>query len=360
MIERLLSYLYLAYDQSPNPVIALRVGHEDGFAWTVANRQLTVATEAGLVLGDYDLTTLTIHELADELVAVGCTIIDSNAELQSRAAHSLLSGSSAQSKSNGDALFVYDSLLWSFIDGYANELDTVSEQISIALSQINYETVSGEFADVWGEYWGYLRRSNESDANYKARTINEIKYLRVNGVAMSNSATQEAGHPIRIYEPWVDLFYLSESSLDNEIIFDGIYWSPYLFRAVLRYPMTIDWFYVIDLLERMRPTGVFQLTPMWEPTIHVMPNTHFPCFVFDSVFTYLMVYNDRFLLDYSDLDGIVTANGLFNIYDNFSITNIKIVEADDYNRWLNYWGGRPWGIKRFCGTYMRMTTESSL
>lgn len=354
MIEKLLSYLYQSYDKSPQPLVALRVQHADGFAWSIADRQLVATTEAGAPIATFDLLATTIQGIATALATAGCAIVYLNDDTKDRAGHALLPGSGLQSVSNGDALYAYDSLLWSFMGAYAIELEAVSADIPQALAQIDYATAGGEFTDLWGEYWGYPRLPGETDAQYRARTIAEISRLKVNGVALADAASTASGKPVRMYEPWQDLFVLSESSLDKEIIYDGNAWAPFVFRAILNYPVNIDWTPIIPLLERMRPLGVFQLAPEWRPPpIYVEPHDHDTVMSFSTLYTYLTVYDDRFKLDFGQLDDVFTANGLFNLYDIMAFVAIKVAtNLSEYDSWAGNWEGRAWGTQWESAAYV--------
>ena len=339
MINRLISYLYQSYDKSPHDVIALRVSHVDGFAWNVNNRILIAATEAGLVLSEIDLRSLTIRQLADSLISVGCSVTFINPDTDGRSAFTLLNGVGRESISNGDALRVYDSLLWSYLDSYGIELDDAGEQIANALSEINYSTATGEFLDFWGQYWGIPRLAGEIDATYRDRTIWEIMMPKVNPIAMSAAVYRITHRNIEMYEPWKDLFVLSESHLDREILYDGHNWSPYVYRPLLIGGDNIDWIPVLSLLEKLRPAGVIGLYPEWQSKRELLLyNGIAPELGLGrmQMNTSILALADRAILDDYHFGDSIVQNYLVN-----SSTVISLSNATFY-RWDGRWDGYTW------------------
>ncbi|MBE0436417.1 MAG: hypothetical protein IBX56_11510 [Methylomicrobium sp.] len=260
MIDRLLSYLYNSYDKNPHALIALRVRHADGFAWQVRNRTLIASTEAGAELSSINLLSLSVADLAAHLQVLGCEIVELNADVAHRSAHALIDGVGRQSRSNGDALLIFDSLLWSFLDAYDTELNEAGQLIPKAIEQIDYSTVSGEFLNEWGKYWGIARLPGENDQFYRSRTIHEVKRKRSNPVAISANIKRLTGYDVQVREPWKERLTLNESMLSGNHYFQGA--PEYMYNtAQLITHDAIDWNTVLPVAEADRPVGTIYLEP---------------------------------------------------------------------------------------------------
>lgn len=255
MLERLLKYPHTPFDKSSHERIALRVQHPDIFRWRVSNRVLSVSTEAWDNFIDFDLSALTMDELANALASAGFQIVYQDAELSGRSAAILLSGSGLESQSNGDALKAYDTLLWSLFDSYAIELESASAGIDQAMLQMYLDTADGEWLDYWGEYFGFPREGRD-DAQYRAYIIAETLRPRNNALAIENTIEDLAQEDVRIREPWKDIFVLGESRLNDRYHLHGAHY--YMFATIQPVGnVGVDWNKVIPLIRRNKAGGVF-------------------------------------------------------------------------------------------------------
>ena len=263
--ERLLDNLYSAFDKAPDEVIALRIGSGGILQWTVTTDLLSV-TDSNHVVTDIHLTG-TLLDVLNALRAAGIEIKYVNSDLLHLHAGTLLKGTGDEAKSNGDQLKIFTSTLWALVDAFGVELSFAEQQIAEAIANLYINTATGEILDYWGEYFGSGRLINETDVEYRTRLLYEILRPKSNKYALINAASAVAGQMIDIYEPWTDLFWLSDSHLDNEHLYDGDEWSPYVFRPVLRSQNNINWTKVLALLDKIRPAAVFPLTPEWVPSV---------------------------------------------------------------------------------------------
>lgn len=267
MIERLLASLYSAFDKDPHPHIVLRVRHPDGVAWRVADRVLSVSTEAGAPLAVIDLHGKKLGQVAEQLQGAGCQIVYLNPEFAQRAGDVLLDGRGRQSQSNGDALSAFSSVLWSLLDAFALELQAADDGVASALRQLYLGTAEGEFLEVWGDYFGLLRLAGESDEQYRVRIITETLRPRVTKLAIERAVRDSTGNDVELYEPWKNVFTLSESALSRgDHMADGTYWLHNVAQPISRHP--IDWRRPLEIIERSRPAGTIIAPPLYRPVLH--------------------------------------------------------------------------------------------
>lgn len=262
--ERLAGHLYeSALDLDPDAAIALRIGHPDGLTWHCADGYLTVVA-GGVSLPPFALDG-SLQHLVTQLTASGIEVKYANPDLLHLASGALLEGAGNDQSSLSDQLKVFQSNLWTLLDAYGVAVDEADRHIVEGIAQLYIGSAEGEFLDYWGEFFGVPRNAGELDPDYRTRMIVEVLRPKSNKIAIENAVSEIVGDHVELYEPWRDLFYLSESRLDKERTFDGDAWSPYLFRPVYRGQNNIDWSRIVPIIEKLRPSGVLMLDPEWLP-----------------------------------------------------------------------------------------------
>jgi len=253
-LYRIIDYPHApVFDKSPHEVLALRVRHPSGSAWEVLDGVLTMTV--GTAKTSYDLSALTIGQLADRLSADGFEVLAENSEIGSRSALLLLRGSNSQSNSNGDHLYAYTSLLWCLYAAYGGELDHAEYQIVQAIRQMVMTQAEGYWLDVWGTLYGISRPAGMADDQYQSMIPAEAFRLRVNAHAIEQAILDATGWDVRIEEPWKEIFTLDQSILSGpDRLYDGERYGYHLIRPTAR--QVIDWDKVIPIIERNRAAGV--------------------------------------------------------------------------------------------------------
>ena len=341
VLNRLIDYFHdRVFDKDPHGVLAMRVQHTDGCAWTVADGVLTVM--AAGVRHVYALQTLTLGQLAARLRADGFTVVNANRDIEHLTAFTLIEGSGIQGQTNGDHLTAYTSLLWVLQNAYAPELRHAKYQIGEALRQMVLPQSEQEWLDLWGTLYGVSRPQagetgiptgsnprpdgSASDDEYSQYIPEEIFRLRVNPLAIESTIKRKTGHDVHIYEPWKDLFHLSESKLDHHRMYDGDYWSPWIIQPVIQSYDNINWDKVREIIERDRPAGVIPWWPEWVPDPRLLSLN---VATQQSMFGILPVhflharYEDRALLDFYRLDDEVVNNYRIVVYGLWSGINVN-------------------------------------
>ena len=340
-LKRLLDYAHgRVFDKDPHAVLAMRLQHPDGCAWAVAEGVLSVTVRG--VRREYPLLGTTLGGLAAKLQADGLTVVSLNPDVAGLSALTLVESAGDQDKSNGDHLLAYTSLLWVLQGAYAPELRHQRYQIGEALRQMVMTQSENEWLDLWGTLYGVSRPQagdtgipsgsgprpdgSASDDEYSQYIPEEVFRLRVNPLAIEDTIKRKTGHNVQIYEPWTDLFHLSESKLDHHRMYDGDYWSPWIIQPVIQSYDNIKWDKVREIIERDRPAGVIPWWPEWVPDPRLLS---FNVATQQSMFGMLPVhflharYEDRALLDFYRLDDEVVNNYRIVVYGLWSGININ-------------------------------------
>lgn len=319
--ERLARHLYgSALDLDPDAAIALRIGHPDGLSWHCEDGFLTV-TVGGVPLPPFSLDG-TLQQLVNRLTVAGIEVKYANQDFLHLASGALLEGSGDDQSSSGDQLKAFQSNLWTVLDAYGVEIDAADKNIVTGIAQLYIGSATGELLEYWGEFFGVPRNSGELDPDYRTRMIVEVLRPKSNKIAIENDISEIVGDRVELYEPWRDLFYLSESKLDNERTFDGQSWSPYLFRPIYRGQNNIDWSKVMPVIEKLRPSGVMALDPEWIPSARGVGVTdHSMGYARSDVRVNTAVYDDRMLLDHYVFGDPITQNYGVLKFDLYSQMN---------------------------------------
>lgn len=190
LTSRLLDYLHRVFSKDPAQFLALRLSYDGAMTWQVQDAVLTTAVTGGSGHPlSVDLTAYTVQGLANFLaIQQGYTIpyVDTS-ELSQLSARVLLDGGADIAGSNGDHLFGYTNVLWSYIEAVASELQTARDQIAQMLRQMSTSTAEDVWLDELGSYYAVPRLAGEVDASYGPRIITEVLRPRSNNVAIEEA-----------------------------------------------------------------------------------------------------------------------------------------------------------------------------
>lgn len=348
-LKRLLDYAHdRVFDKDPYAVLAMRLQHPDGCAWVVAESVLSVTVRG--VRREYPLLGTTLGGLSAKLQADGLTVVNLNPDVAGLSALTLVESAGDQDKNDGDHLLAYTSLLWVLQGAYAPELRHQRYQIGEALSQMVMTQSENEWLDLWGTFYGVSRPpagetgipttdsqprpdGSASDDEYSQYIPEEAFRLRVNPVAIENTIKRKTGLDVRLYEPWKDLFFLSESKLDTQRMYDGDFWSPHVFRPEISSYHNVKWDKIKAIIERDRPAGVIMYDPRWYPDVRWLfadVDEFQASFGRNVILGMAARYEDRALLDYYRLDEPVIQNYRIRIvpYQLWSGTNFGQINGE--------------------------------
>jgi len=201
LTQKLLGFLHRVFDKDPHKFLAFRLQYAGGMTWQVEDGFLYTT-----VVGDQshnltiDLSQYTVKQLVSYLAAQpGYSIPyadgSQNALLSARV---LIDGASSILVSNGDHVYGYTNVLWSYIDAQANELEQAETQIGEMLKQMSTPTASAEWLDELGGYYNVPRLTGETDSSYGPRIIAEVLRPRSNNVALEAAISAYTGQPTTV------------------------------------------------------------------------------------------------------------------------------------------------------------------
>lgn len=329
-LQRLLKYPHAAvFDKAPGAELALRVRHDDGAVWTVADEVMTVT--AGEFERRYNLADFTVGSLAAAMQADGFEVPTLSPEWQHRSALVLVEGTGDQGESNGDHVHAFTSLLWVLLSGYAVEVRAAEYQVDQALRQMVITTAEGEWLDLWGTLYGVPRLQHETDAAYRPRIKREAFRLRVNAHAIEQAIFDATGWDVRIEEPWKDIFTLDKSQLSGpDRFYDGSRYGYHLIRPVTH--DIVDWDVVMAIIHRNRAAGVLVVSPLGVHSAY----TIYPG---DEIETHARttglhraadVYEDRAFLDFMAIEDTHIPNHPVRWLRGITHTSESIADDSEY------------------------------
>jgi hypothetical protein len=186
----LLSYLHRVFLKDPVPFLALRITCAGGLTWTVAENVLTL-TPAVIVGGaaaplTVDLTAQTVASLAQYVKSQPGYAVpyQDTSALSLLSARVLLDAAGDIEQSNGDHLYGFTNLLYSYIAALASELSLAQEEILTMLAQMSTTTAANEFLDLLGTYYDVTRGAGELDSAYSPGIIANVLLPSSNNIGM--------------------------------------------------------------------------------------------------------------------------------------------------------------------------------
>ncbi len=281
MFPQLLRNLPGFFNRDPEPVLALRILHPLGLRWSLFRDLLTVrigGEEPPLAhpVIEIDLRDQTVARLAQQLTdAHGLTVSALHPDAAAWPATRLIPGSGVQGlpqtvppRPYSDGLYASASILWAHLRALAQELGLAETALAAMLRQLILPHAREEWADYWGWHFGIPRQTDESDADYTQRIMDEFYRARNNPVAMVNNVRRYTGADIELLEPWTRMWTLSRSGLSrgDDHLPSGDYYAYHWLHPIARRP-GIDWQKVLPVLHADRPAGTLLIDPadQWSP-----------------------------------------------------------------------------------------------
>lgn len=207
LTPKLLKLIGRAFDRDPVRFLALRLRYDGQMTWRVADAVLTTAVVGGSGASlSVDLSQYTVSGLAaflNSLPGYAVEYLDGG-EGSALGARILLDGSGDQDASNGDHLYGYTSVLWSFFESLASELTEARRQIQNMLLQMSTRTAEDVWLDELGGYYGIPREVGERDDLYGPRIIAEVLRPRGNNVAIEMAIKVFTGQDTTVTDVTVD------------------------------------------------------------------------------------------------------------------------------------------------------------
>lgn len=152
------------------------------------------------------------------------------------------------------------------IDGLLSEAE---EETLNAKSQSYLNKATGDYLQIWGEWFGVTRKDDESDVNYRKRIIEYVNIPRGTNQALILAIQRYMydGRPgavgVEIYEPWRNIFTLNRSKLDGTDGLMGDYFRFAVIQVNIGEPFDED---LEDYLNGFKTAGV-KMILNYDPTI---------------------------------------------------------------------------------------------
>jgi hypothetical protein len=212
--KKLLGYLHKVFDKDPHEFLAIRLKYDGGMTWAIADGFLSTTVTGGSGQNlTIDLSQYTVGQLVVFLsMQDGYSVVYADtSQLSTLKALVLMDGSNDINTSNGDHLYGYTNVLWSYMDSQSNELEQAQTQIGEMLKQMSTTTASNEWLDLLGSYYGVPRLPGELDASYGPRIIAEVLRPRGNNVAIELAIQAYTGQvstvtDVTLYGPTFPLY----------------------------------------------------------------------------------------------------------------------------------------------------------
>jgi len=158
------------------------------------------------------------------------------------------------------------------LDVFDDKLQKVEDDTIHSKEQSFLQTASDEWLDYWGSWFGLKRDKEQSDTDYRQALLNHVVHARDTVPALRNSIanflkTNMAN--VQIYEPYTDVFFLDDSSLDsNKKLISQDYYTYGIIDIEIAVPFPTE---VIDIINWFRPAGV-----LWVLTYRPSLDTNAP------------------------------------------------------------------------------------
>lgn len=189
LTQKLLLYLHRVFDKDPHRQLAFRIRYDGtGLTWSILNGVMTLTATGGTGTSHtFNIAHFEIGQLAQFIAALpGYSVpYQDTSAYALLSALALLDSSGDINTSNGDHVYGYTNLLWSYLDANSSELAAARDQIPNALAQMTVPNAQDEWLDFHGSFYNVPRNQDELDNTYAPRMIARVLQPRGNNVAMA-------------------------------------------------------------------------------------------------------------------------------------------------------------------------------
>lgn len=202
LTKKLLSLIHHVFRKDPDQFIALRLRYSTGaMTWRVRDAVLSTFVVGGPGQNlTVDLSQFTIAQLVSHLASqpgYSVVYIDGS-ELIGLSARVLLDADGDIETSNGDAIYGYTNVLFSYLEAFAVELAAAEDQVKEMVRQMSTRTAGDVWLDELGGYYGVPRLRGELDGSYGPRIIAEVLRPRGNNVAIEEAIRTFTGQSAKV------------------------------------------------------------------------------------------------------------------------------------------------------------------
>lgn len=303
-LKRLLSHLHRAvFDTSAIEVRLFAISHKTSdLRIKVVEEQLTVTLlPNGTYPYEYDLTALTVEQLAARLTLDGFDVFNLKADQAKFSSRIMMEGVTLVQRATPSWLTGFSDELHVMMGAYATMIRDARAAVFEALKQMVIGTSSGSWLTYWGKLFGITRPTGMSEDDYKKLIPREAFRIRVNAIAIENTIKELTGYDVTIEEPWNDIFRLDYGRFDSASRFyDGGSVGYFLIKPVSYQTIPPeDWTEkIIPIIQRNKAAGVDIMTP--EPRMRYYVNDPLVGDIWTSIWDMrvaFVAFNDYYRLD---------------------------------------------------------------
>ncbi|BCG66374.1 tail morphogenetic protein [Staphylococcus phage vB_SsapH-Golestan101-M] len=145
---------------------------------------------------------------------------------------------------------------YAIINMFSEELDNLEQETIDSKIQSSLGTATGKYLDIYGDWYGLIRKKNELDDNYRDRIIEYVLLKRGTNNSIIGAIKrflEDEDVYVDIYEPFKNIFYTNKSHLNGE---DHLMGDYYRFAII---DITIGKSFPLEIMEeinKFKPAGV--------------------------------------------------------------------------------------------------------
>lgn len=145
---------------------------------------------------------------------------------------------------------------YAIIDMFNEELNNVEQDTIDSKIQSSLKTATGKYLDIYGDWYGLVRKSKEKDDDYRERIIEYVLLKRGTNNSIIDAIRrflEDEDVYVDIYEPFQNIFYTNKSHLNGEDHLMGDYYRFAIIDITIgkTFPLSI-----IEEINKFKPAGV--------------------------------------------------------------------------------------------------------
>lgn len=150
----------------------------------------------------------------------------------------------------------YQDVNYAIIDALQEQITEMESDSVKSKIQSSLETATGEYLDIWGDWFGLARKENEQDTEYRNRIIEYFLLKRGTNNAIIKAVKDyfdDDKTDITIYEPFKNIFFTNRSKLNGNDHLMGHYYRFAVIDVTIGRPFPAE---IIDIINKFKPAGV--------------------------------------------------------------------------------------------------------
>ena len=145
---------------------------------------------------------------------------------------------------------------YAIINMFSEELDNLEQETIDSKIQSSLGTATGKYLDIYGDWYGLVRKKNELDDTYRDRIIEYVLLKRGTNNSIIGAIKrflEDEDVYVDIYEPFKNIFYTNNSHLNGEDHLMGNYYRFAIIDITIGKSFPLE---IIDEINKFKPAGV--------------------------------------------------------------------------------------------------------